>query len=201
MSRIAFLQDLLSSVFLRQDDGDRLGDDNSLLELCDDLLSERGEMSGNRIARTLLARLEGADQNEARAFFDLLVARFDLNAQHAVRAAEHYAADNSVQNMAILMSSVEPRRQELFRRLNRVDGATGQIVRLRARLLVVFSSCEKSTGAHRQMFWKKSSNTRLCMRLTVGQHFAVAWNQLIESVLPSFIRRCWMSRLFLWKLR
>jgi len=147
MSRIAFLQDLLSSVFLRQDDGDRLDDDNSLLELCDDLLSERGEMSGNRIARTLLARLERADQNEARAFFDLLVARFDLNPQHVVRAAEHYAAENSVQNMAILMSSVEPRRQELFRRLNRVDGATGQIVRLRARLLQM----QKNNEAYRRI--------------------------------------------------
>lgn len=135
MSRIAFLQDLLSSVFVRQDEGDRLGNDNSLTELCDDLLSERGEMSGNRIARTLLARLEQADDKEARAFFDLLLSRFDLNAQHAVRAAERYAADNSVEHLSILMNSVEPRRQELFRRLNRVDGATGQIVRLRARLL------------------------------------------------------------------
>ncbi len=37
--------------------------------------------------------------------------------------------------LAILIDSVEPRRQELLRRLNRVAGATNELVKMRALLL------------------------------------------------------------------
>jgi len=136
LSRISFLQELLTSVFSSHESSAEREDDRSLIDLCDALLSERGEMSGNRLARIILARFDQASDDEQVAFFDLLIARFDLNAEHVVRAAQHYAENNTATNLSILMDSVEPRRRELLRRLNRVPGATGQLVDMRERLLV-----------------------------------------------------------------
>ena len=107
----------------------------SFVELCDSLLSQRGEMSGNRLARGLLSRFAKSSTEEQVEFFNMLLARFDINAEHAVRAAQRYADDKSPEGLAILMDSVEPRRQELLRRLNRVSGATNELVKMRALLL------------------------------------------------------------------
>ena len=48
--------------------------------------------------------------------------------------------------MSILMESVEPRRQELFRRLNRVPGATNELVQMRALLLAACKRIRITTG-------------------------------------------------------
>ncbi|ASJ74376.1 malonyl-CoA decarboxylase domain-containing protein [Granulosicoccus antarcticus] len=137
MNRISYLSDLLSSVFARDEQQQQIEQQGSLAELCDALLSQSGEMSGNRLARGLLSRFAAADSEEQLAFFRLLAERFDINAEHAVRAAQRYSKERNAENLAILMSSVEPRRQELLRRLNRVPGATNELVQMRALLLEV----------------------------------------------------------------
>ena len=140
MSRTRFLQDILESVFTRESRGgvvDPFADgahEQPLEALCDALLTERGEVSGNRIAAAVLGRLRGAEPSVERGFFDLLATRYDLDAQDAVRAAEAYAASPDAARLEALVGCVEPRRQELLRRLNRYPGATGELVRLRARL-------------------------------------------------------------------
>lgn len=135
MSRISYLSGLLSSVFARDEQQSKLDENRSFAELCDALLSQSGEMSGNRLARGLLSRFSTAEESEKLEFFQMLAERFDINAEHAVRAAQRYSSDKNDKNLAILMDSVEPKRQELFRRLNRVPGATNQLVQMRACLL------------------------------------------------------------------
>lgn len=139
MSRISFLQDLLSSVFTREEQDEAGLDQRSMSELCDALMSEQGEMSGNRLAHSLISRFEHSDTESQQAFFELLLERYDINANHAVRAAQRYAEENTAANLAILMDSVEPRRKELLRRLNRIPGATGQLVRMRESLRSMIS--------------------------------------------------------------
>ena len=137
MSRTRFLQDILESVFTRDGPVDAFADgadDQSLEALCDALLTERGEISGNRIAQAVLSRLRGADEAVEREFFALLAERYDLDPDAAVAAARHYAEAPDARRLAGLVDAVEPRRQELLRRLNRFPGATGELVRLRARL-------------------------------------------------------------------
>ena len=140
MSRTRFLQDILESVFTREARGGVVdpfadgADEQPLEALCDALLTERGEVSGNRIAAAVLGRLRGAEPAVERGFFDLLATRYDLDAGEAVRAAEAYAASPDAARLEALVGRVEPRRQELLRRLNRYPGATGELVRLRARL-------------------------------------------------------------------
>ncbi len=136
MSRISFLQDILGAVFTRDPASalNAAAGAGSFVDLCDALLSQRGEMSGNRIARGILARFAAADEQEQREFFELLNTRFDINAEYCVRAAQRYAQDTTARNLEMLRASVEPRRQELFRRLNQVPGATHELVKMRQQL-------------------------------------------------------------------
>lgn len=138
MSSISFLQDILGAVFVRNSAEalSAAAEDSSFAELCDALLSERGEMSGNRIARRLLARFAAADAHGEREFFDLLATQYDVDAEDCVRVAQAYANDGSARNLERLVDCTEPRRQELLRRINRVPGATHEIVRMRERLFV-----------------------------------------------------------------
>lgn len=135
MSRINYLSELLSSVFARDESRHRGEGQGSFTEICDALLSQSGEMSGHRLARGLLNRFAEADAEQQLGFFRLLAERYDINAEHALRAAQRYSEQKSAGNLSILMESVEPRRQELFRRLNRVPGATNELVQMRALLL------------------------------------------------------------------
>ncbi len=135
MSRISYLSELLSSVFAREEQRPGFEENRPFAELCDALLSQSGEMSGNRLARGLLSKFRSSDESEKLSFFRMLAERFDINAEHAVRAAQRYAQDKSDLNLSILMDSVEPKRQELLRRLNRVPGATNELVQMRASLL------------------------------------------------------------------
>jgi len=135
MSRMSFFQDLLSSVFYRDDTDELHSDARSLEELCDALLSERGEISGNRIANQILSRFSQFNNDEELAFFKMLVTRFDIDTKQVQAAANKLAEDDTAKNLRDLLHCVEPKRQELFRRLNRIPGATGMLVNMRASLL------------------------------------------------------------------
>ena len=135
MSRYSFLSDLLSTVFNRHDAETDFSEEGSFKELCEALLSERGEQSGQRLARGLLKRYRQASQDEKRTFFSHLLNELDLNPDAAIRCAESYASDRNANTLSELINAVEPKRQELFRRLNRVPGATAELVRMRADLL------------------------------------------------------------------
>ena len=159
MSRTGFLHDVLGSVFVRGQGevadpfaepagaetgagwlarlGGRGADSAqpSLGALCEALLSERGEMSGNRIARALLARLAEGGEPVALELFALLASDFDLDADAAARAVSDYAREPTAKGLERLVTATEPRRQELLRRLNRLPGATEALVGLRVALL------------------------------------------------------------------
>lgn len=135
MSRYRFLSDLLSTVFNRHDADTDISEEGSFKELCEALLSERGEQSGQRLARGLLKRYRHASKDEKRSFFTHLLTDLDINPAVAIRAAESYAKDRNAKSLSDLINAVEPKRQELFRRLNRVPGATAELVRMRADLL------------------------------------------------------------------
>lgn len=135
MSRISYLSELLASVFARQHGSDQGVHHGSFADLCDSVLSHQGESSGNRFARSLLLKFKESGDSDQLEFFQLLASRFDIDAERAVEAAQNYADDRNASNLSNLMDSVEPKRQELFRRLNRVPGATTDLVRMRALLL------------------------------------------------------------------
>lgn len=135
INRMSFFQDLLTSVFNRDAADDLDFDGRSLEQLCDALLSERGEVSGNRTANQILIRFSQASDDEQLAFFHMLVKRFDIDTIKVQSAANSLNENNTAENLGFLLNSVEPKRQELFRRLNRIPGATGMLVNMRTSLL------------------------------------------------------------------
>lgn len=130
-----FFQGLLTSVFSRDTARHLEHDGRSLEELCDALLSERGEVSGNRIAHQILVRFATSADDEQLAFFKMLVKRFDIDTRLVQSAANSLDKNNTSENLDYLLNCVEPKRQELFKRLNRIPGATGMLVDMRTSLL------------------------------------------------------------------
>ena len=105
------------------------------VSLCHALLSERGEVSGARIAREALGSYQTLDERALGVFFDLLAKEFSLDPEEVSRVADAYRRDPSHANLVRLQRAVESPRQELFRRLNMAAGGTGVLVDMRRRLL------------------------------------------------------------------
>jgi len=135
INRMSYFQDLLTSVFNRESADQLDYDTRSFEELCDALLSERGEVSGNRIANQILIRFTQSSEEEQLAFFKMLVKRFDIDTVQVQSAANSLADNNTTENLNFLLNCAEPTRRELFRRLNRIPGATGLLVNMRSCLL------------------------------------------------------------------
>jgi malonyl-CoA decarboxylase len=103
--------------------------------LCHALLSERGDVSGARLAREALAAYQLLEDPAVDVFFDLLAREFSPDPHEVGRAAEVYQQNPSQSNLIQLQRVVEPRRQELFRRLNVVAGGTSALLEMRRRVL------------------------------------------------------------------
>ncbi len=106
-----------------------------LSELCDSLLSERGEVSSARIASDAVAAYEQLTDRGREVFFTKLVEDYGADAKAVTTAMTAYRNEPSAMHLAALQAATESRRQELFRRLNTASGGTRILVRMRADLL------------------------------------------------------------------
>src|SRR6266849_3168502 len=107
----------------------------NLLSLCDALLSERGEYASTALARDALAAYQSLDERQRDEFFDALARNYSPSPETVGRAAAAYQAEPTPENLLRLQNSVEPARQELFRRLNMAPGGTAELVEMRGQLL------------------------------------------------------------------
>ena len=99
------------------------------------LLSERGEAAGTALARQALEACLALDRDERDAMFDALTRDFSPEPERVGKAADAYRREPGPATLIRLQETVEPPRQELFRRLNMAPGGTGALVELRRRLL------------------------------------------------------------------
>jgi malonyl-CoA decarboxylase len=107
----------------------------TLVELCDHLLSGRGEASGAALARDILNEFRELRTGERVAFFEALAQIYGPDRARLARACIAYAANPSDEVAIELHEAAEPRRQELIRRLNLAPGATEALVVMREHLL------------------------------------------------------------------
>lgn len=136
---MAFLGELLTSVAgrgraligLERFAGNR---NRSLDRLCEDLLSGRGEASGMALAQAVLDQWERLDPPGRLGFFRLLRDRFGPDQEKLSAAIARYQNEPDAAAIAALHIASEPRRQELFRRLNLAPGGTHVLVRMREAL-------------------------------------------------------------------
>jgi malonyl-CoA decarboxylase len=106
-----------------------------LVDLCEELLSGRGEASGVALAREILTRYTASTSGPRMAFFETLARRFGADHARLDTAIEAWRQKPSDATAAELHFAAEPRRQELLRRLNLAPGGTAALVRMREQLL------------------------------------------------------------------
>jgi len=142
MNSNAFFSDLLTSisergrsVLRRGGSSDGKQDASDLIELCEALLSGRGEASGTAMAREVLDRYRHLDEADRLAFFATLARNFGPDRERLAHAIESWRAQPNDDDASDLHFASEPRRQELIRRLNRAPGGTSDLVAMRADLL------------------------------------------------------------------
>src|ERR1700761_9644563 len=140
----AFFSDLLATIsergrnlLRRADPEDGQTDASDLVELCEALLSGRGEASGTAMAREVLDRYHELDEAGRRTFFEALARDFGPDRSRLTKAIEAWQAQPGDGNGSNLHFASEPRRQELIRRLNRAPRGTSDLVAMRADLLAM----------------------------------------------------------------
>ena len=106
-----------------------------VIHLCGALLSERGEVSGARVASELVAAYKALDVPARDTFFDLLNESFVPDPEQVANAADAYRKAPSPETLRQLQTVVEPARQELFRRLNLAPGGTAALIQMRRHVL------------------------------------------------------------------
>lgn len=106
-----------------------------LVDLCEELLSGRGEASGVALAREILTDYRELTVGPRIAFFEALAERFGPDRERIDAAVAAWTRNASPETAAELHLAAEPRRQELFRRLNLAPGGTAALVAMREDLL------------------------------------------------------------------
>jgi malonyl-CoA decarboxylase len=146
----SFFQELLGSIADRgraliERSGNRLGTvdatalvaakaPETLESLCRTLLSGRGEASGVALARKVLDLYARAPTGARRDFFRMLARDFGPDQERLRDAWMAYEQSPSPASLEELLRTVEPPRQELFRRLNLAPGGTAALVHMREDL-------------------------------------------------------------------
>jgi len=106
-----------------------------LAELCETLLGGKGEASGTAMAQQVIEAYETLRPQEHLPFFEALAERFGPDEALLDAAVEEWRQTGSEWAATEIHFASEPKRQELFRRLNRAPNGTRTLVKLRADLL------------------------------------------------------------------
>lgn len=135
---MSIVMELWSSIFNRRykpSDKNKNASNSSIITLVDQLIGTAGESSGISLATQVLDRFETISDEEKLAFFNHIANDMDIDPNRVTETLEAYKNKPSKTTYLNYMQAVEPKRQELFRRLNQVPGATGKLVLMRADLL------------------------------------------------------------------
>ncbi|MFV0279857.1 MAG: malonyl-CoA decarboxylase [Rhodoblastus sp.] len=108
---------------------------SSLIDMCRALLTGRGEATGVAIAAEIIDHYRLLDSQARSSFFAALASEFGIDHDVFDKAMEKWKAAPDDRTAADLHYASEPRRLELFRRLNRAPGGTQALVAMRADLL------------------------------------------------------------------
>lgn len=189
-----------------------------VLRTTDSLLSEKGESNARSMAMKLIAQFEALHPAQQVGVFERWAALLSPDPALVMEAARNYQDQPDGDRLLELFRTVEPQRQELFRRINRAPGGTHAIVRMRERLLpqlqakpqlrVVdadlqhllnswfnpgFLEMHEITWSSPALLLEKSSPTSRCMPSTAGTTCGAGCSP-IAAALASFIGNCPTSR-------
>ena len=134
---MSFLGDLLSTIFDRGNLSFGLSSKRGqpIDAMMEALVNTNGETSGLALSRSILSEYDGLDDTAKLALFEHLAENMNINPDEVETCLKQYHQNLNKETYQAFMQAAEPRRQELFRRLNHAPGATAFLVRMRADLL------------------------------------------------------------------
>jgi malonyl-CoA decarboxylase len=106
-----------------------------LTDLCDQLISEDGVVSGITIAREIWQLYEKVGLEEKEIFFLQIDEKYRPNYSIIVKACKVFIDKNNEINLEILNKATEGKRLELIRRLNLAPNGTQYLVKMREDLI------------------------------------------------------------------
>jgi malonyl-CoA decarboxylase len=106
-----------------------------LISLCHSLIHDRSEAAGLMISRQILDLYAASKSDERAAFFLAVSQEFGPDEDALSDAISSWKPGN-IDAARALHFAAEPRTQELIRTINRVPGATAELVAMRADLLI-----------------------------------------------------------------
>ena len=110
-------------------------EDKSIIELAKELLGSYGEVSGGALAHMVFDKYAQISPEEKHGFFQFMANELEINPDEVRTSLDAYQHDPSETTYKKFSTASEPKRQELIRRLNHPDGATGRLVGMRKDLL------------------------------------------------------------------
>ena len=107
----------------------------SLEELCQNLLSQRGEAIGTALARDVVDGYGALNPEDRLEFFEALAENYPADFEKIDKASENYCQDPRSESLLALWRASEPPVRALFGRINMAPGGTGALVDMRRDLL------------------------------------------------------------------
>ena len=208
MNRPGFFYDLLSTLFERPGLARVRGDGRSITALCEALITTSSEGASHTMGQQILSRFSELTPEAEVEFFHYLNEQMDIDAERLQVVIAAYQNDRSPENLGLLLEAAEPKRQELLRRINRVPGATGELVKMRARLLKLLkdnpafgrtdldfqhlfgSWFNRGFLVPRRIHWQSPANILENIIKYEAVHAIDDWDDLRRRVQPSD-RRCY----------
>ena len=101
------------------------------------ILTARGEANSTSMANDILGQYRLLNEEQKISFYHALATKFNPDPNVVLKVAQEYAQDPNGKNLIQLTKVTEAPRQELLRRINRVDGGTKEIVAMRRHLIKI----------------------------------------------------------------
>ena len=112
-------------------------DINSILDLCDDLISNKGAAFGITVARDVTKLYQGLSFDNKLIFFKKINEKYKANFTEVDEAINLYKISPNEKTLANLFKVSSGKRRELFTRMNMAPNGTSIIIELREDLLKV----------------------------------------------------------------
>ena len=111
------------------------GDLDSIINLCDELLSNKGIVFGITVARDITSLYQELSHENKLIFFKKINEKYKPNYEEVDSTIKLYSQSRDEKSLSKLFVAAEGKRRELFRRMNIAPNGTAIIVKMREDLL------------------------------------------------------------------
>ena len=140
------LKDIISSIadvgkkIFKKKESIKKNDVESIISLCDDLISNKGAAFGITVARDITELYQTLSEEKKILFFKKINEKYKPSFTKVNQAIDIYKNSQNEKNLSDLFKVSEGSRRELFRRMNMAPNGTEIIVSLREDLLRILKN-------------------------------------------------------------